>query len=50
MNVAPTLPAVSTHTDEKTTGYHDRTATYPVVSTRTDEKTTQRNNTPTRAT
>ena len=30
MNVAPTLPAVSTHTDEKTTGHHDRTVAYPV--------------------
>ncbi len=39
MNVAPALPAVSTRTDEKTTGYHDRTAAYPAVSTCTDEKT-----------
>ena len=39
MNVAPALPAVSTRTDEKTTGYHDRTATYPAVPTRTNEKT-----------
>ena len=30
MNVAPTLPAVPTHTDEKTAGHHDRTAAYPV--------------------
>ena len=30
MNVAPTLPVVSTCTDEKTAGHHDRTATYPV--------------------
>ena len=30
MNVAPTLPAVPTRTDEKTTGHHDRTVAYPV--------------------
>ena len=30
MNVAPTLPAVPTHTDEKTADHHDRTAAYPV--------------------
>ena len=30
MNVAPTLTAVSTRTDEKTAGHHDRTAAYPV--------------------
>ena len=39
MNVAPTLPAVSTCTDEKTAGHHDRTAAYPAVPTYTDEKT-----------
>ena len=40
MNVAPTLPAVPTRTDEKTTGHHDRTAAYPAVPPHTDEKTT----------
>ena len=40
MNVAPTLTAVPTRTDEKTAGHHDRTATYPAVPTCTDEKTT----------
>ena len=30
MNVAPTLTEVPTHTDEKTTGHHDRTAACPV--------------------
>ena len=30
MNVAPTLTAVPTCTDEKTTGHHDHTVTYPV--------------------
>ena len=40
MNVAPTLPAVPTRTDEKTAGHLDRTAAYPAVSTCTDEKTT----------
>ena len=40
MNVAPTLLAVSTCTDEKTTGHHDRTAAYPAIPTRTNEKTT----------
>lgn len=30
INVAPTLPAVPTRTDEKTAGHHDRTAAYPV--------------------
>ena len=38
MNVAPTLTAVPTCTDEKTAEHHDRTATYPAVPTCTDEK------------
>ena len=44
MNVAPTLPAVPTRTDKKTTGHHDRTEAYPAVPTHTDEKTAGHHN------
>ena len=41
MNVAPTLTAVPTCTDEKTAGHHDRTVAYPAVPTCTNEKTAE---------
>ena len=48
MNVAPTLPAVSTRTDEKTAGHHDRTVAYPVGAPFMTPGTEAERQTPTR--
>ena len=48
MNVAPTLTAVSTRTDEKTTGHLDRTVAYPVGAPFMTPGTEAERQTPTR--